>query len=336
MEVEQVINDIKQLEKEQKEAGRTAREKTKRIVEIQPKSFSGTIAAVDGGILTREFHTLDLVVTRAVSAVFSYNISKLISYSFYPSPLPPTEIYTKYALEKHEFIWFSNIIRLKKEIGCAIETIKKHAPHIMLLDGSIVPQVSDKPSKDSKIYDLYEQLLDEYRQLFELCIEKNCALAGVIKDSRGRMFLSLLEKENAIRDGSFISRSNDSSFLSFLLKKGERTTSFPYALNKEQHPILRDFSKWEISSFYLRPTQFDRPLRVDFLSNNADDEKLGEYLFELSKINRIYAYPAVLIEADLRAAMRPEEAEATYRDITAKIGPRVSIFQLRRNERPFR
>ena len=92
---------------------------------------------------------------------------------------------------------------------------------------------------------------------------------------------------------------------------------------------------------YLKPVKYDRPVRVDFLipkneNPKAFAEKLSTLVHSLSKLNRQYAAPAILIEADLRAAARPEEMEALYSRIFSQIGMKPSILKLRRNDRPFR
>jgi hypothetical protein len=231
---------------------------------------------------------------------------------------------------------------LEKEITCAIETIEKYEPQAMFLDGSIVPQVSDKPSKESEVYIHYENLIRKYSRLFAISEEKNCLLAGIIKDSRGKQFLNLMEKHLGLssEEISVLHKTNDSSFLFNLLQEKERTFSFKYA-SVSEHPILRDFREHadRISSFYLKAVKYDRPLRVDFLMPLKDGDrinKIASLIYSLSKHNQNYAYPAILIEADLRAALDPKELEIVYGRIFSSLGMRSSIFKLRRNSRPFR
>ncbi len=315
---------------------------SKLINTASDQNVQGKISAIDGGLLAEELHSIDLVLVRAVAAIFEYENSKLKNHYYHPSAFPEYEIHTPSALDTHETIWYRNIARLEREISIAIESLQKHSPTAIFLDGSIIPQVSDKPSKDSEVYIHYQNLLQLYSKLFSLAEEKNCILAGVIKDSRGKQFLNLLEKhlELNAEEKAVLKKSNDSAFLFNLLEEKERTFAFRYASITE-HPILRDFREQaeRIASFYLKAVKYDRPLRIDFLLPEKGGKRIDEIaslIYALSKHNQQYAYPAILIEADLRAALDPKELEIVYNRIFSSVGMRSSIFKLRRNTRPFR
>lgn len=314
----------------------------KLIFEVQDIDVNGKIAAVDGGLLAQELHSIDIVLVRAAAVVFEYGGSKLGKHHYHPSSFPDYEVFTPSALEAHEAIWFRNIARLEKEITAAIETIEKYSPNALFLDGSIVPQVSDKPAKESEVYLHYEELIKKYNRLYSLSEKSNCLLLGIIKDSRGKQFLNLAERHLGLSelDISALRKTNDSSFLFNLLNERERTFAFKYASISE-HPILRDLRGHgeRISSFYLKAVKYDRPLRIDFLLPENDGKRIGEIaslVYSLSKHNSQYAYPAILIEADLRAALDPKELEIVYDRIFNSVGMSPSIFKLRRNTRPFR
>ena len=80
----------------------------------------------------------------------------------------------------------------------------------------------------------------------------------------------------------------------------------------------------------------DDGLRVEFVEGTCDPQVLASLVMSLSRINRRYAYPAVLIEADMRAAMDPMEMERAYRRLFMKAGGAQGVMKLRRDERPFR
>ncbi|MFH0971728.1 MAG: DNA double-strand break repair nuclease NurA [Candidatus Micrarchaeota archaeon] len=312
------------------------------VKKVEDAEVNGKIAAVDGGLLAEELHSIDLVLTRAAGVVFEYEDSKLKKHHYFPSTFPDYEISTPTALDAHEAIWFRNIARLEKEIETAVAVIEKYEPQALFLDGSIVPQVSDKPAKESEVYLHYENLIRKYLQLFVVAEHKNCFLAGIIKDSRGKQFLNLIDKHLNLNaaESAVLKKTNDSSFLFNFLAEKERTFVFKYASITE-HPILRDFKEHaeRISSFYLKAVKYDRPLRIDFLlpkNDGKDIEKMCSIIYSLSKHNSQYAYPAVLIEADLRAALDPKELEIVYDRIFSSAGLSSSIFKLRRNTRPFR
>lgn len=307
---------------------------------VRETNFSGCIAAVDGGIVGEELHAVDLFAWRACAAVFNYSSGKLVGHDYFPSAIPATVFKAEHSLQSHEFNWAKSLYRLNSEISCAAECCRLHSPQAIFLDGSILPQVADKPSSDSSVFSLYEKLLDNFFDLFETCSKNEIVLAGVIKDSRGKRFIDLLLRSlpQLQEYSDALSRTSDTAFLSSFLRPGNRTPAFKYASNASETAVLRDLGEWgkRIASFYLRPVEYDRPLRVDFLSGKQSVSSIAEMIFSLSNQNRSYAYPAVLIEADLRAAMRPEEIDHYYARLQNRLGFDSDLFKLRRNSRPFR
>ena len=63
-----------------------------------------------------------------------------------------------------------------------------------------------------------------------------------------------------------------------------------------------------------------------------DVDAAASLLFSLSAISENFAYPAVLIEADMCAALDPREIEPLENSLHSLAG----IRPLRRNQRPFR
>lgn len=309
--------------------------------------FSGKIAAVDGGIVAEEMQGVDLLLYRAAGACFEYAQGKLIGSKYFPSKIVPPQMLVNYSFDSFEVSWLKSIRRLGSELDCAIGLCRKLSPRFILLDGSIVPQTSDRPPKESKVFAEYELLAGKFRQLFEESEKQGIVLAGVIKDSRARHFLEILGQ--AIPEfgpllGKQFDRTNDSLFLYSLLREGERSAFFQYSAQPGSHSVLRDLGSWaeRVQSFYLKPVAFDRPLRVDFLSPSASlkkefAEKIVSTIAGLSSANKAYAYPAVLIEADLCAAMDPRELDASTERLRSSLGPLAgTLFKLRRNSRPFR
>jgi hypothetical protein len=304
---------------------------------------SGRVVAVDGGIVAQEFHGIDLFLVRACAVAFDYENGKVKSYNYHPSRLPPYAIHARHSLQSHEFAWFNGLLRLESELSCAIAAAEKFSPKVLLLDGSIMPQVSDRPARESPAYSAYEDVLDKFKQLYTLSQKQGFWLAGVIKDSRGRHFLDLIASAAGGKLKEFsqvLERTNDTVFLYDLLAEGERTPAFKYSSAASEHVVLRDLGDWsrKIASFYVKPAPFDRPLRVDFLLNGtaADIPPLADLICALSKGNKSYAYPAVLIEADMQAAMNPDEARFFSDALFATLGRGPDLMELRRNSRPFR
>ncbi len=314
---------------------------------VETKPFSGRIAAVDGGVLSEELHSFCLVVARSVAVCFDYNAGKLRGQARIPQNSHP-EAFAEVGLEANEFDLYKTLVRLELEVARAIEAIEKFNPCILLLDGAILPLPHDKPNRESVLAEKYDELVENYKKLFSRAIEKNCVLAGVVKDSTSRHFLKMVAPMLSKSAGArAVGKSSDSAFLHLFLNEGERTGAFGFSEN--DNPRLRDFGEIGamVCGMYLKPAKHDRPLRVDFLlptpaardlenGENAFVKRLAETLHFLSHSHRTYAYPAVLIEADLRAALDGSALETAMHSILSKTGRPQMMMRLRRNTRPFR
>ncbi|MBD3390107.1 hypothetical protein GF415_04130 [Candidatus Micrarchaeota archaeon] len=296
--------------------------------QLRKPKIEGRVSAVDGGILAYEMHGADLLIAKAVSSTFDYQENKIISNSYFPRAFPEPEYAVETGLDEREMNWHKSLFRLKLETENALETAKSKNPGLLLLDGSLCPLMSDRPAEESKLFPDYMALLNKYKELYSFCSENNVLLAGIIKDCRSRRFLEMFPETGE--------RGSDSVFLNHLLKEGERTFSFRYSSSPQKHHVLRELGAWgeKLCATYLKPVQGDRPLRVEFLKNQGKARELAEMVFSLSSINRSYAYPAVLIDADLRAMMDPNELERAKKSLSLFTGP--SLLDLRRNSRPFR
>ncbi|MCK4883331.1 MAG: hypothetical protein KAS30_00540, partial [Candidatus Diapherotrites archaeon] len=186
---------------------------------------------------------------------------------------------------------------------------------------------------------------------------------GIVEDSRGTTFCTTLlenylkklhekNKTTALKltsNKQIIETSTDTTLLFFAMKKTQYTTPQPYTQNSNKHPVLKDLPK-EISEkikvIYLKNSKFDRPLRVEFMLNekikdganenrNESERKLMEKIFFLSSSLRTYAYPTVLIEADLRAKLKYEEVEFALNSVIDQARSTSILLELRRDSRPF-
>jgi uncharacterized protein (UPF0335 family)/disulfide oxidoreductase YuzD len=346
--LEQIILSIAKLEEERKELAEKLRGSSIEIFpdalerglihKIDKKEINAKIAAVDGGLLAQEFHGFDLVLSRAVAVIFEYENSSKKKHFYHPRAFPEPDVDALTALDTHEFTWHKGLFRLKKEIRTAIETIEKFKPDYLFIDGSIVPQISDKPSEDSLVRPLYNEVVSYYGELYEKSEKNDCQLVGIIKDSRGKRFIEIIEKSSSKLNTEILKKSNDSSFLHFLLNEGERTFTLNYASSAREHQVLKDLKDWgaRVKILYMKPVSEDRPLRVEFLDVKKEVDEVASLVYSISKINKKYAYPAILIEADMRAAMDRLEIDRAYGNLLLKAGMRSSILKLRRDMRPFR
>ena len=300
----------------------------------------GKIAAVDGGLLHRNLHGFDLVLGKAIGAIFEYNDSRLVGSDYCPDPFPSPTPYPVYApLSSRDSEIMAHIIRQRLEVGVAQEIALNFDIKTLLMDGSIIPHSSSRPYDDSEIKGEFTKLLESYKTLFETCTQKNIQLAGIVEDSRGMRFGDILSRclHGDMRDEDLISTTNDTNLLYYILEKSEATNDFPFSDRSKQHPILRGLGKWadSVRTFYLRPTTMDRPLRIDFLASSTDPVKLASELLPLCSANELYGIPSPIIEADARAHLTQNEINTVYNQLIDRTGPIPSIMKLRRDMRPF-
>ncbi len=293
------------------------------------KKMEGRVTAVDGGILSYEMHGADLLIAKAVSSTFEYAGGEIVAHSYFPNAFPHPEYNVETGLDERELLWHKSLVRLELEIKNAIGAAKRDAPGYLLLDGSLCPLPSDRPAEESKLFPKYLELLKLYKELYSYCTEKGVVLAGVIKDSRSRRFVEMLPA------GS-VQNSADTVFLNHLLGEGERTFAFRYSESPQKNHVLREMGTWgeKICAMYSKPVRGDRPVRIEFLNGQKGFSEIADTLSSLCAINRFYAYPAVLIDADLRAMMDPAELERAKKSLSLFAGP--SLLDLKRNSRPFR
>ncbi|MBI4399660.1 DNA double-strand break repair nuclease NurA [Candidatus Micrarchaeota archaeon] len=343
----EIANRIAKLEEERKSLAQTLRNQEFTLADSLEKDLfckaqkiplNCDVGAVDGGLLAQEFHGFDLLLVRAVGVVFKYQDSTVKSYKYHPHAIVEPELDTLSALDSHDFLVHKGLTRLKKELSTAIELVEKHLPNYLLLDGSIAPQISDKPGEDSELRSLYNEVIHKFIQLYSTCEKNNVTLIGIIKDSRAKRFIESLSNVLNAADTSILSQSNDTSFINFLLNEGERTFAFSYTKDTKNHQALKELRDWgsKINVFYLKPVINDRPLRVEFLVGAKTYDEIASLVYTLSGINKSYAYPAILIEADLRAALDRREMDRVYRQLFTRTGMRSSVMKLRRDNRPFR
>jgi hypothetical protein len=304
------------------------------------------VAGVDSGFVSKEFLALDLTLVRGVGVVFDYKDNKVAKANYYPNFFSfPTPYLSNRALELDEFACSKSIRRLLVEIGIAKQIIETHKPQFCFLDGSIVPQYPDKPRSDSTIKDFYHELIGAFQDLYKTAEKNNCILIGCVEDSRGSRFRSILQEEILAKE-NIVSKDlddcYDSILLDYLLKEGERSMAFKYSPDIQKHPVLMDFDKKfaeQVHAFYIKPVSLDRPMRIEFLHNSQNDfsefvNQIAGIAYSLSCLHREYAYPSILIEADLHARLKPEEIETVYQKILDKLGRSVNI-RMRRSNRPF-
>lgn len=328
------------------EAGNEQLLEEKMLLPVKKAVLECQIAGADSGFVGKDLLALDLVLIRAIGAVFSYKKSILQNAEYYPCfySFPEPSLGTS-SLEADEFQCSKSIQRLIKEVETARQLIERNKPEYCFLDGSIVPQYADKPRKDSQIKNAYHEMLEQFQSLYATAEKNNCELVACVEDSRGSRFRQILQAHllaNQTALSEQLEGCYDAILLDYLLQPGERSMAFNYTANIKEHPILMDFDEhWSksVMAFYIKPVAFDRPLRVEFLHKNGDGisthaSEIASIVYAQSCMHREYAFPAILIEADLHARLTPEEIEIVYDKILNKLGKSFKL-RLRRDNRPF-
>ncbi len=343
------INEAENKRKRLAEFLENVNERTNLSRQLAPAELRNMrIAGVDGGLLKRSLHGFDCAIARAVGACFHYRGKKIEKVEYWPSktPTPVPEIME--ALSDLDWANSCSLLRLKTEITTALECIGKLRPHVLLLDGLVVPHYSDRPNKGSRVFKEYAELLDLYKSLFDKARKTDTLLAGVVEDSRSSVFcelirdeiLSKIEHERTPEIRSLLERTRDTNLLFILLKKGERTKVFRYSNSPSEHPVLKDLGEWseQVYSFYLKTAKLDRPIKVDFITNGNPDEyadRLASILLSISGQHPGYGLPAPIIEADNAAKLSENDMDVFYSRIVSFTGNLPSIMRLRRDQRPF-
>ena len=281
-----------------------------------PLDFS--VCATDGGLLSSRMHGFDIVLYRSVAVNFVYRNSVLTSFSYLPQKYPQTEFAYQSSLDEHEALVFKSLLRLRSELSCAISAMEKFSPTVFLFDGSLLPLPNDKVGSESKLYSLYQEVIALYEQLFTVSKEKSCLLVGVIKDSRSNRLSKSLSLD-----------CSDTVLCNFLLNFGERTEDFPYSESESKTAVN---GSQLVRFFYLKAAKDDLPLRIEYLSSEKFDvEMVASILYSLSAISDTFGYPAILVEADMCAALDGSEMDQIINSLRS-----INVSDLRRNSRPFR
>ena len=353
---------LEEMENFRKQAGKFLRElnssdlqtnkeilEKKVFIPVAKKSFEKLkVAGVDGGLLKKSLHGIDLILLRSVGVIFNFSSGNLKESEYYPNAMPtPVPQFFQDPFSEIEFEISTNIFRQIAEINTAREVVEKFSPDIIFLNGSIIPHYTFYSERNSLLFPHLKKLISSYQALFEAISKRQTLLAGVIEDSRGTRFSEIVnsylaskaDRELASSLKILLMNSKDTNLLIHALKFPERTFVFNYSSSPLQHPVLKEFGNFseEVFTFYLKNTEFDRPLRIDFLG----DKDLIQSANEISSIilnltgHSNYAMPSVLIEADQRAKLSESDLQSILIELMNRSGNLPSLFELRRNQRPF-
>jgi hypothetical protein len=308
-----------------------------------------TVAGVDGGLLEQQLHGLDLILVRALAAVFHYRNAELEMAEYIPNEVPPPKLIdVSEPLDAKEFELLTGMERQLAELEVASKVALETDAGLLLLDGSVVPQYVDRFPHRPLLLERYKELIEAYIGLYQACASSGKLLAGAVKDSRGGRFVDIL-REGVLpafgnlglkeEDLNALERSRDTVLLDYLLGVGERTPAFTYA-EKPASYVLRDLGPWatKVYAFYLKTVPFDRPLRLEFVDclgqPTESAGRIASLVYALSSHHDAFGLPSVLIEADACVRLAEEDMCIVRDSIADRLGPSAPL-ELRRNRRPF-
>ncbi|MCK4808822.1 MAG: DNA double-strand break repair nuclease NurA, partial [Candidatus Aenigmarchaeota archaeon] len=278
-----------------------------------------------------------IILTRAVCAVFSYQNMKISDSEYYPlSFREPNIKVINSSFNDSDFMSAASIERLKSELGLACDMLGERL-NLLLLDGSVVLHPSVRVDNGNNHRSDYDHLVETTKKMYLLSLENSAPLAGIVEDSRSQSFIKNCKGLLDITILKDLENVKDTHFLTHCLSVGERTSIFRTVDTGDKVPAeLKGFEN-NLFSFYIRSSEFDRALRIDFVAGD-DPVALGSWIasavFSMSRHNSVYGIPPVIIDADQRAKLSGDELLFVEKEIKKRTGNLSSFSELRRNSRP--
>ena len=326
---------------------------------VKPTKLKGLrVGGVDGGLLKKTLRGIELVITRACATVFEYTPSDRVSVIYFPEKSTPPKV----KVELNPISWreaevSASLERLKAELELAIRVQDHHQVELLLLDGSLRPHISDRPSNQSVFSSKYEKITALYEQLFEKAQETGTLLAGVVKDSRSQRFIRILgeilphliNRYPSLKPllqmdyRSILRTAYDTDLFFRILDVGERSPILrlnDLSADQPDNPMSEnEQSRTNLVCVYLRTARFDYPLRIEIFTGSYDPnrivEKVSAMLLPMSSENQGFALPTVLIDADSQARLIERDLDFLFSQLATRIGYPDSLLKLRRERMPF-
>ncbi len=253
---------------------------------VRPEKTSSA-AGVDGGVVKKRYSSGDVVATRAIAAVFSFEEKLEVDYLPSKSPEPDFEVFD--ADEADSLDRNAESERLRNETSAILEAMEKTDK--VLIDGSVVPSYLE----DDKV-------LGNYTEMFESA--DSGQLVGVVEDSYGKKMTELLEEKLGLDLGNL----RDTLLMDAVLGEAERSFVRRYSSSPVEHPVLSKLEDRHVNrlhTFYVKLSGNDLPLRIDYFGDPEDADEIAGNLLAL-KSSDSYTVPSPVVEADKRAKI-PEK-----------------------------
>lgn len=300
------------------------------------------IVGIDGGLAKKSLQGFDCMLVRSVGVCFHYEKGKVNGVEYFPSRIPTPKAEIAEALSDMDWAYSTSITRQESEVKTARQCMERFKPDVLLMHGPIIPHYSDRPSRSSSVYEHYQGLINECKELYKDAQQSDVILAGVVEDSRSIVFCKYIKDilpgyKAKPELAELLDKTRDTNLLFLVLNRGEKSRLFKYSERPEEHPVLKDLEGYGdmVYSFYLKTARWDRPVRVDFLKGGVDEGRLASILLAISGQHSGYGLPAPLIEADNAARLSDSEIENFYSQILSLTGNIPGMMGMRREQRPF-
>ncbi|MBR9680881.1 MAG: DNA double-strand break repair nuclease NurA [Candidatus Altiarchaeota archaeon] len=300
-------------------------------VEKVPLNF--VVGGIDGGLLTKTFHGIDIVLTRAVGVIFDYQNGQVVKSKVFPQKMP--FIAEVNSGDDGELMTIASLYRMNEEISKAIEVAKTEGLQYLLLDGPLYPHPSTRIAKTTDLKHLYKSVVAKYNELHKVCEDHGVSLVGVVEDSRSKYFSKVLfetlvpglpNKQQELFSNNF--KFRDTALLYDALQVGERTLAFKLS-------GIQDVTyKLEVFGFYIKTAKYDRPIRIEVASKTPKTtlKKVAQVILSLAAFPS-YGIPSVIVEADARAKLSARHMISIQKMLYSKSKSPL-VMSLRRENRP--
>jgi hypothetical protein len=328
---------------------------------MEPTSLSGLrIAGIDGGLVRRQFRSMDLILVRGIAVIFQFGPEEGPNVEFFPDPFPEPQIRPMMlTLSGTELDQLASLERVAAELRVTLAVLDKFHTDLILVDGSLFYHPRDRPQAGSVAYEKFQEVLSLYRQLYNKTRKKGTTLVGIVKDSRSSRVTSILGDilPHIMRDPAIFEMmqgvdyrwllkiSRDCDILDTFLNEGERSFVFRYSseLQNTSNSLPDDLASWASSIWvtYLKTARDDLPLRIEILADTDSEDDVWKIdralaaILPLSWQHPEYGIPTPILEADTRARITSNETSMIIDRLMALSGITYTTLEKRRSRNPF-
>ncbi|MGV9172133.1 MAG: DNA double-strand break repair nuclease NurA [Promethearchaeia archaeon] len=330
------------------------------------------IVSVDGSSVMKNFLNVDFTFLKTIAVIYQFRRNHSAKIKYYPdlNGFNNYQVKANYINQFESSVESGTSMDLRfMELNLLNKLIEEemNPVDLIIIDGSIVIMpINYIFSKDRDVLNKYDNLLREYKRLYQNCKQKGIILVGSIKDTRTsslthllRDSIQLLKPQNKnpelmeiikMNYRTVMEYFNDLDLFNRILGKGERSCIFQ--CKREQEKIRDTGIKKDIShhfpqnfyAFYFKTAKYDTPCRIEFFTDEQETNQkaaekaqlISSILLPASNLNETFGLPIPQIEAHKRAVFKTHEINLLFRSLNRNLSRHgVNLIEKRRNRRPF-